>query len=141
MPCLDFVEMRRRCGVTQGDLLVEIEKMSPTKKQAAIDVITEMETEAKEKMEIMPGEASSQMLFFFLLFASDRFVCALENSSICSRFSKAIWQDRFAALPGIVQPGLSWADPLHKLQAGECSPFLLSKTDTEMVSERKRSKP
>ncbi|GAQ90232.1 hypothetical protein KFL_006160060 [Klebsormidium nitens] len=55
VPCLDFFEMRRRCGVTQGDLLVEIEKMSPAKKQAAIDVITEMETEAKEKMEIMPG--------------------------------------------------------------------------------------
>jgi hypothetical protein len=50
--------MRRRCGVTEGDLLVEIEKMPPTRKQAAIDVITEMETEAKEKMEIMPGTSS-----------------------------------------------------------------------------------
>ena len=49
MPCLDFVEMRRRCGVTQGDLLVEIEKMSPERKQAAIDVITEMETGGQRK--------------------------------------------------------------------------------------------
>lgn len=49
--------------MTEGDLLVEIEKMSPIRKQAAIDIITEMETEAKEKMEIMPGTSS----FFLIL--------------------------------------------------------------------------
>lgn len=60
VPCLDFAEMRRRVGVTSsGDILHEIEAWPEDKKMQALATIGEMEREAKERLEIMPGQSDS----------------------------------------------------------------------------------
>lgn len=45
VPCIDFAEMRRRCGVTQGDILDVINSYPPEQKAAAYRAIQEIEDE------------------------------------------------------------------------------------------------
>eukprot|EP00244_Chara_vulgaris_P003400 TRINITY_DN16171_c0_g1_i1.p1 TRINITY_DN16171_c0_g1~~TRINITY_DN16171_c0_g1_i1.p1 ORF type:complete len:284 (-),score=19.63 TRINITY_DN16171_c0_g1_i1:207-962(-) len=55
VPCIDFVEMRKRVGVPTGDLLKVIDTWQPVERQQAYDIIKEMELEALDKLKIMPG--------------------------------------------------------------------------------------
>lgn len=56
VPCLDFKEMRRRVGVSgRADILHEIETWSEEGRKRAFEIIKEMEDEALEKLQIMPG--------------------------------------------------------------------------------------
>ena len=63
VPCLDFAEMRRRVGITcGGDILHVIDQWEEGRRAEAYRVIKEMEAEAKEKLQIMPGEARSSLV-------------------------------------------------------------------------------
>lgn len=55
MPVIDFAEMRRRVGVTQGDILDVINGWSPKRRAAAYATIAEIEEKAIEDMQAMPG--------------------------------------------------------------------------------------
>jgi len=55
MPVIDFVEMRRRCGVLTGDLLDTIAGWPADKQHAAHKAIQEVEEEALVRMQLMPG--------------------------------------------------------------------------------------
>lgn len=46
--------MRRRVGITSGDILHVIDSWSPTDRQKALDAIAEIEAEALQRMKIMP---------------------------------------------------------------------------------------
>ena len=55
VPCIDFAEMRRRVGVTTGDILLEIDNWSSERRVAAHKILVEIETEANASMKVMPG--------------------------------------------------------------------------------------
>jgi hypothetical protein len=52
---MDFAEMKRRVGVTSGDILDVMGTWSEARQAQANAVIAEMETEARENMTLMPG--------------------------------------------------------------------------------------
>ena len=57
VPCLDFAEMRRRVGITcGGDILHVIDDWEEERRAEAYRIIKEMEADAKERLQIMPGE-------------------------------------------------------------------------------------
>lgn len=53
--CIDFQLMRQRAGILTGDILEELEKMEPAAQQKARAAIWEVEQEALDRMQIMPG--------------------------------------------------------------------------------------
>ena len=55
VPCIDFQEMRRRVGVEEGDILHVIHGWSKEKQEEAFAAIAEIEEEALEKLQVMPG--------------------------------------------------------------------------------------
>ena len=55
VPCIDFQEMRRRVGVEEGDILHVIHGWSEEKQEEAFRKIAEIEEEALEKLQVMPG--------------------------------------------------------------------------------------
>lgn len=55
VPCIDFVEMRRRVGATTGDILHEIDQWEDDRRAEAYRVIGEIEADAKQRLQIMPG--------------------------------------------------------------------------------------
>jgi len=54
-PYMDFAEMKRRVGVTDGDILDVMGTWSEERQAQANAVIAEMETEARDNMTLMPG--------------------------------------------------------------------------------------
>ena len=58
VPCIDFAEMRRRVGVTTGDILHEIDNWSAERRETAHKILVEIETEANVNMKVMPGTFS-----------------------------------------------------------------------------------
>jgi HAD superfamily hydrolase (TIGR01549 family) len=57
VPCIDFAEMRRRAGVTEGDILTVIDAWPADRRTKAYAAIAEIEEEALQNMKIMPGAA------------------------------------------------------------------------------------
>jgi len=56
IPVLDFHEMRRRAGITEGqDILVALETMEPERRAEAVRVIEEMELDAGRRIALQPG--------------------------------------------------------------------------------------
>ncbi|KAH7623919.1 putative Haloacid dehalogenase-like hydrolase domain-containing protein [Nannochloris sp. 'desiccata'] len=55
VPCIDFAEMRRRAGVTEGDILTVIDAWPAERRAKAYAAIAEIEAEALQNMKIMPG--------------------------------------------------------------------------------------
>ena len=55
VPCIDFAEMRRRVGITEGDILTVIDAWPADKRAAAYATIAEIEEQALQDMQIMPG--------------------------------------------------------------------------------------
>lgn len=55
VPCIDFQEMRRRVGVEEGDILHVIHGWPEDKQEEAFRKIAEIEEEALEKLQVMPG--------------------------------------------------------------------------------------
>ncbi len=55
VPCIDFQEMRRRVGVEEGDILHVIHGWPVEKQEDAFRKIAEIEEEALEKLQVMPG--------------------------------------------------------------------------------------
>jgi len=57
VPCIDFVEMRRRVGVLEGDILAAVEAWShdPARQAAAHAVIEEVELAGLERLQFAPG--------------------------------------------------------------------------------------
>ena len=55
-PTIDFAKMYKRCGVSRGsDILAEISQMSPDDAARCNAIIADMEEEARQNMELMPG--------------------------------------------------------------------------------------
>ena len=56
VPCIDFAEMRRRVGVTDGqDILTVIDGWPADQRAAAYKAIADVEQEALQNMKVMPG--------------------------------------------------------------------------------------
>lgn len=55
VPVIDFAEMRRRVGVTEGDILDVINAWDPDRRAAAYQAIAEVEEQALKDMAVMPG--------------------------------------------------------------------------------------
>ncbi|DBB05600.1 TPA: hypothetical protein ACH3X1_012544 [Trebouxia sp. C0004] len=55
VPVIDFAEMRRRCGVMTGDVLDTIAGWPAEKQLVANQAIREVEQEALQHMQLMPG--------------------------------------------------------------------------------------
>ncbi|KAL0022069.1 hypothetical protein WJX79_001121 [Trebouxia sp. C0005] len=55
VPVIDFAEMRRRCGVMSGDVLDTIADWPAEKQLVANQAIREVEQEALQHMQLMPG--------------------------------------------------------------------------------------
>lgn len=55
VPCIDFAEMRRRVGITEGDILTVIDAWPADKRASAYAAIAEIEEQALQDMKIMPG--------------------------------------------------------------------------------------
>eukprot|EP00898_Chlorokybus_atmophyticus_P006221 jgi/Chlat1/65/Chrsp1S03115 len=56
VPCIDFELMRKRVGILTGDILTVIDSWGdPERQKLAYAAITEVETEANERLQIMPG--------------------------------------------------------------------------------------
>lgn len=55
IPCIDFKEMRRRVGVEEGDILHVIHGWPEEEQKEAFRKIAEIEQEALEQLQIMPG--------------------------------------------------------------------------------------
>mmetsp|Transcript_795 Transcript_795/g.1692 ORF Transcript_795/g.1692 Transcript_795/m.1692 type:complete len:275 (+) Transcript_795:103-927(+) len=56
-PYLDIAEMKRRCGITSGDILDVIGSWSAEDQKQANKIIYEMECDARLNMTLMPGVA------------------------------------------------------------------------------------
>lgn len=57
VPCIDFMEMRRRVGVESGDILDVIHGWDEARQKEAFATIAEIEEEALRNMKLMPGAA------------------------------------------------------------------------------------
>lgn len=55
VPCIDFQEMRRRVGIEEGDILHVIHGWPEEQQKEAFRKIAEIEEEALENLQIMPG--------------------------------------------------------------------------------------
>lgn len=55
VPVIDFVRMRERVGILQGDILAELRRWPADRRARGFAIIEEIEAEACERLELQPG--------------------------------------------------------------------------------------